>query len=115
MTPARHSIVIGGGFVGLSAALHLQRIGRKVTLVEKAPEIAGAASASYGNAGTMAAYANVPVNSPAVLRRLPGMLMDPSSPLSIKKMVEVIIDFSMAPPLPLPRVLKGSNRSSSLH
>lgn len=32
----------------------------------------------------MAAYANVPVNSPSVLHRLPGMLLDPSSPLSIK-------------------------------
>ena len=77
------SVVVGGGFVGLASALHLQRIGRAVTLVERSP-IGGAAAASYGNAGTMAAYANVPVNSPAVLRNAPSMLLDPSSPLSLK-------------------------------
>ena len=32
----------------------------------------------------MAPYANVPVNSPSLLRKLPGMLLDESSPLSIK-------------------------------
>lgn len=32
----------------------------------------------------MAAYANVPVNSPSVLSKLPSMLFDPTSPLSIK-------------------------------
>ena len=80
---SKKSLVIGGGFVGLSSALHLQRIGRQVTLVERT-SISSAAAASYGNAGTMAAYANVPVNSPSLLRKLPSMLMDASSPLSVK-------------------------------
>jgi glycine/D-amino acid oxidase-like deaminating enzyme len=76
------SIVVGGGFVGLSCALHLQRLGRRVTVVDRAP-LGGAASTSFGNAGTMAAYANVPVNSPALLRKLPGLMLDSSGPLSI--------------------------------
>ena len=81
--PARRSVVVGGGFVGLASALHLQRIGRRVTLVDRAP-VGSAAAASYGNAGTMAAYANVPVNSPTLLPKLPGLLLDESSPLSVK-------------------------------
>ena len=80
---ARKSVVIGGGFVGLASALHLQRLGRQVTLVEAA-SLGSSAAASYGNAGTMAIYANVPVNSPSVLRKLPSMLFDKTSPLSIK-------------------------------
>ena len=76
------SLVIGGGFVGLSCALHLQRLGRRVTLLDRSP--VSAAAASFGNAGTMAVYANVPVNSPGVLRRLPSMLMDSNGPLSVK-------------------------------
>ena len=80
---SRKSVVIGGGFVGLSSAIHLQRIGREVTLVDRAAA-GSAAAASYGNAGTMAAYACVPVNSPSLFRKLPGMLMDEGSPLSIK-------------------------------
>ena len=43
---ARRSVVIGGGFVGLSSAMHLQRIGRQVTLVDSAR--AGSAAAAPG-------------------------------------------------------------------
>ena len=86
---ARKSVVVGGGFVGLASALHLQRIGRKVTLVERSA-VSSAAAASYGNAGTMAAYANVPVNNPSLLRKLPGMLMDEASPLSIKPSTHLV-------------------------
>ena len=80
----KKSVVVGGGFVGLASALHLQRLGRKVVLVERSSAIGGASAASHGNAGTMAAYANVPVNSPSVLRNLPSLLLDAASPLSIK-------------------------------
>ena len=38
----------------------------------------------------MAAYANVPVNSPSLLRKVPGMLMDSRSPLSIKPSVHLV-------------------------
>ena len=80
----RHSLIVGGGFVGLSTALHLQRSGRRVTVIESSPRIGGAASCSYGNAGTMAVYANVPVNSPSIIRKLPDLLLlDSTSPLSI--------------------------------
>ena len=47
---ARRVAVIGGGFVGLSCALHLQRAGHTVVLLDSAA-LAGPASASFGNAG----------------------------------------------------------------
>ena len=81
---SRCTVVIGGGFVGLASALHLQRIGRRVILVDRAA-IGRASAASYGNAGTMATYACLPVNSPSLLRKLPSMLLlDETGPLSIK-------------------------------
>ena len=39
--------------------------------------------ASYGNAGTIADYAVMPVGSPDVLRNLPSLLFDRTSPLSV--------------------------------
>ncbi len=40
--------------------------------------------ASYGNAGTIADYAVMPVGTPDVLRNLPSLLFDRNSPLSIR-------------------------------
>ena len=77
------SLVVGGGFVGLSCALHLQRLGRRVRLLDR-HAIPSPGAASFGNAGTMAVYANVPVNSPSIFCKLPSMLLDRNAPLSIK-------------------------------
>eukprot|EP00873_Tetraselmis_striata_P035918 jgi/Tetstr1/456182/TSEL_042950.t1 len=84
MAAAKHVAVVGGGFVGLSCALQIQRSGHRVTLLERAASVAGPASASYGNAGTFAVYANVPVNKPGIVWDLPRMLTSPTSPLSMK-------------------------------
>ena len=70
--------------MGLSTALHLQSIGRSVTLIDSSPKIGSASSCSYGNAGTFAAYANVPVNSPVIIQKFPNLLLDDAGPLSIK-------------------------------
>ena len=69
------AVVIGGGFVGVSCALHLQRQGFAVTIMESGPNVGGRHSASNGNAGTFAAYANVPVQRPGLWREAPGMIM----------------------------------------
>ncbi len=73
--------VIGGGVVGLAAALRLAADGREVLIIE--PNVPGA-GASYGNAATIATYAVLPVGTPAVLRSLPALLFDRASPLSIR-------------------------------
>lgn len=73
--------VIGAGVVGLACALELVQAGREVVLIDPAEPGAGA---SFGNAGTVADYAVMPVGSPAVLRDLPRLLLDRNSPLAIR-------------------------------
>jgi len=73
--------VIGGGVIGLAIALRLRADGREVVVIE--PNEPGS-GASYGNAGTIADYAVLPVGTPAVLRNLLPLLLDADSPLSIR-------------------------------
>ncbi len=73
--------VLGGGVIGLSVALKMLNSGREVVLID--PEEPGS-GASYGNAGTIAEYAVLPVGSPEVIKRLPSLLFDKNSPMAIK-------------------------------
>ncbi|CAM2166517.1 D-amino-acid dehydrogenase [Paraburkholderia sacchari] len=73
--------VIGAGFVGLSCAWWLMRDGHRVTLFDAQGPGEGA---SYGNAGTFANYACIPVNNPDVFRNLPRFLFSTTSPLRIR-------------------------------
>lgn len=72
--------VIGAGIVGCSCALWLQRKGFAVTLID--PDEPGSGTSS-GNAGSIAHYGCIPVNSPDLLRRLPALLTSRDSPLSL--------------------------------
>ena len=47
---SKRAVVVGGGFVGVACALHLQMRGFVVTLLEAGPSIAGNHAASAGNA-----------------------------------------------------------------
>lgn len=73
--------VVGGGVIGLAIALRLRADGREVVVIE--PNEPGS-GASYGNAGTIADYAIIPVGTPAVLRNFLSLLFDPNSPLSVR-------------------------------
>jgi D-amino-acid dehydrogenase len=73
--------IIGGGVIGLAAALRLRADGHEVTVIE--PNEPGS-GASYGNAGTVADYAVIPVGTPAVIRNLLSLLLDADSPLAIR-------------------------------
>ena len=75
-------VVIGAGVVGLTSALTLQRLGRSVVVIDPSPPGSGA---SFGNAGTIADFAIAPVGSPALLKRLPGLLFDRQGPFSIRQ------------------------------
>ncbi|EGJ20785.1 D-amino acid dehydrogenase [Cereibacter sphaeroides WS8N] len=77
------TVVIGGGVVGLTIALTVARRHRSVILLD--PEEPGS-GASYGNAGTIADYAVLPVGTPDVLRQLPSLMFDRNSPLAIRHM-----------------------------
>lgn len=74
--------VIGAGLIGLTAAHRLLVEGHAVTVIAppEAPTMA-----STGNAGTVADYAIDPVGTPEVLRDLPRLLFDRTSPLAIHR------------------------------
>ena len=65
----KSAVVIGGGFIGISSAIHLASRGFAVTVLEKSKT--GVAekdgdAASYGNAGTFAPYATFGLNEDRV-------------------------------------------------
>jgi D-hydroxyproline dehydrogenase len=82
MTARTDIAVIGAGVIGLACALRLAQEGHAVTLIDPADPGSGA---SFGNAGTIADYAVMPVGTPGVLRNLPSLLFDRASPLSIRR------------------------------
>ena len=76
--------IIGAGVVGLAIAEALMTRGLSQDIVMIDPNPAGM-GASYGNAGTIADYAVMPVGTPDVLRSLPSLLFDKNSPLAIRR------------------------------
>lgn len=82
MTLAQHgAIVIGAGVAGMSAALYLQRAGVQVAVIDPLPPAGGA---SFGNAGLLSPDTAVPIALPGMLRKVPGWLIDPLGPLSVR-------------------------------
>ncbi|MGO8145732.1 FAD-dependent oxidoreductase, partial [Rhizobium leguminosarum] len=82
----RHVAVVGAGLVGLCTALWLQRMGHRVMIIDPAPPFGDASyrqACSYGNACTFAPHGVVPVATPGVIWRVPGMLLNPLGPLAI--------------------------------
>ncbi len=73
--------IIGAGIVGVSAAAFLQREGLQVTVIDRVPPGEGC---SFGNAGGIAFGEIMPTIHPKVIRKLPGWLMDPLGPLTIR-------------------------------
>ncbi|MEH0069714.1 FAD-dependent oxidoreductase [Pannonibacter sp. Pt2-lr] len=73
--------VIGAGIAGVSTAVWLARSGADVILIDR--QEPGEAT-SFGNGGVLAACAIVPVTVPGLMRKAPGMLMDPDSPLFLR-------------------------------
>ena len=73
--------VVGAGIVGMSAALHLQRDGHAVTVIDgRAPGTA----TSFGNAGGIVTGAVTPTSTPALWRELPAMLFDRTSGVRLR-------------------------------
>lgn len=76
-----HIAVIGNGIVGTCIGAYLQRDGHAVTFVD--PLEAGEAT-SYGNAGSITPTASLPLGQPGMWKKVPGWLMDPLGPLTIR-------------------------------
>ena len=79
--PQPHATVIGAGIVGISSAAFLQRAGYRVTIIDRVPPGEGC---SFGNAGGVAFAEIMPTIHPRILLKIPGWLMDPLGPLTIR-------------------------------
>jgi D-amino-acid dehydrogenase len=73
--------VIGAGMVGACIARYLQRDGHNVIILD--PNEPGE-GASYGNAGCFNPSSLVPIAGLDTFKQVPGYLMDPLGPLSIR-------------------------------
>ncbi|MBT6273822.1 MAG: FAD-dependent oxidoreductase, partial [Chromatiales bacterium] len=77
----KNIVVIGAGIVGIGTAIWLARDGHNVTIVDaKGP----AGGTSFGNAGILANSSIVPVQTPGLIRKAPGMLFGRDGPLFLK-------------------------------
>ncbi|KIC20357.1 NAD(P)/FAD-dependent oxidoreductase [Leisingera sp. ANG-Vp] len=74
-------VIAGGGVVGISCALALQAEGHSVTVLEPGPIGEGA---SWASCGCIAVGEIVPLSQPGMLMKVPGWLLDPEAPLSLR-------------------------------
>jgi D-amino-acid dehydrogenase len=81
MKSSPRTTIIGAGIVGVSAAAFLQRLGHRVTIIDRLPPGEGC---SFGNAGGVAFAEVVPTVHPRILLKIPGWLLDPTGPLTIR-------------------------------
>lgn len=79
--PAPEVTVLGAGIVGICSALSLAEKGLRVRLIDRG--LPGQAT-SYGNAGVISPWSVVPQSMPGLWKKLPGMLLDPHSPLTVR-------------------------------
>ena len=70
--------VIGGGIVGVAAALKLQLDGHKVRLIDRKEP---GRKTSYGNAGVLSDLSVYVLNNPGLLKALPRLLLNRSNGL----------------------------------
>ena len=70
--------VIGGGIVGVAAALKLQLDGHKVRLIDRKEP---GRETSYGNAGVLSDSSVYVLNNPGLLKALPRLLLNRSNGL----------------------------------
>ncbi|MEL7257696.1 MAG: FAD-dependent oxidoreductase [Pseudomonadota bacterium] len=73
--------ILGAGIVGICTALALTERGQKVRLIDR--DVPGQAT-SFGNAGVISPWSIVPQSMPGVWKQIPGWLLDPNGPVSIK-------------------------------
>jgi len=74
-----HTVVVGGGVIGVATAYYLAKRGQKVTLVEQEELCSGA---SQGNAGQVTP-GHLPLPVPGTLGRNLRWLLNPTSPLYV--------------------------------
>lgn len=73
--------IVGGGIIGCACATWLMADGHDVTVFEADPE---GLPASAGNASLIALPEIAPLASPGIFKSIPGWLIDPLGPLTIR-------------------------------
>jgi D-amino-acid dehydrogenase len=74
-------VIIGAGIIGIAIAAFLAEAGRKVLVVDRQGICEGTSS---GNAGALAFSDILPMASKGVMAKVPGWLMDPLGPFTIR-------------------------------
>lgn len=75
-------IIAGAGIIGVSTGIWLKRFSdAQVTIIDRGEPGEGT---SHGNAGVLASCSIAPVTAPGLLRKAPGMLMNPEFPLFMR-------------------------------
>ncbi len=80
---AEHVAVIGAGIIGAASAVALLDTGHAVTLIEPG-EPGGEQAASYGNGCWISPASVVPMSMPGLWKQVPGFLLDPLGPLTLR-------------------------------
>ncbi|HTP62918.1 MAG TPA: FAD-dependent oxidoreductase [Burkholderiales bacterium] len=76
-----HIAVVGTGIIGVCTAAWLQRDGHRITFVDPLPAGEGC---SFGNSGSLSPSACLPVGMPGMWKKVPGWLLDPLGPLTVR-------------------------------
>ncbi len=79
---SKRVVIIGGGVIGLSTALHCARKGHKVTVLDRNP--ARRDGCSFGNAGMVVPSHFVPLAAPGMVKLGLKWMWNPESPFYIK-------------------------------
>jgi D-amino-acid dehydrogenase len=74
-------VIVGAGIVGIAIASYLSEAGRKVLVIDRQGVCEGTSS---GNAGALAFSDILPMASKGVLAKVPGWLIDPLGPFTIR-------------------------------
>jgi len=82
----RRIVVVGGGLIGLSAAVECARRGHHVTVIERAPQRRGA---SFGNAGMIVPSHFIPLAAPGMVALGLKWMWNPESPFYIKPRLDL--------------------------
>lgn len=73
--------IVGAGIVGICCALSLLDRGIPVRLIDRG---APGQQTSFGNAGVISPWSIVPQALPGIWKKIPGWLLDPGGPLSVR-------------------------------
>lgn len=78
-----HVVVIGAGVIGATTAVALLQDGHRVTILDPGPP-GGQQAASFGNGAFISPASIIPMSHPGIWRKVPGYLLDPAGPLTIR-------------------------------